>query len=129
MTKLWKRGLRIGALALALIPSLAAADDTALLGNWLRDNHTVRIAVSQCGNNVCVVNTWVKRPKGNEHIGDGIVLTLKPVSSTEFKGRAYDLRRHLTYGMTITLQGANMETSGCILFGVICKSTGWQRID
>jgi uncharacterized protein (DUF2147 family) len=129
MTKIDKSWMRIGLTALALLPGPALAADSGLTGNWVRDNGTVKMEVSQCGNDLCAVNTWVKRPKGSEKVGDKIILSLRPVSSSEFQGRAYDVRRQMTYGVTVTLEGTSMETSGCVLFGIICRSTGWKRIN
>ena len=115
--------------ALILSPLAAWAGNPSPTGSWLRANGTVRIAVTQCGTNFCAVNTWVKNPLGKEKVGDRIILTVKPVSGTQYQGQAYDVRRQKTYRMTITFQGNNMETSGCVLLGVICKSTNWTRID
>ena len=129
MTQLWKNWRAAALAALALTPGLANAADPGPTGNWLRANQTVRIAVTQCGSNFCAVNTWVKRPKGKEHIGDKLILDMQRVSPTEFQGKAYDVRRQMTYKMTVTLQGDSMVTSGCVLFGIICKSTSWTRIN
>ena len=129
MTKLCRSWTRVGLTALALLPGPALATDSGLTGNWVRDNGTVKMAVSQCGDELCAVNTWVKRPKGSEKVGDRIILSLQPVSSSEFQGRAYDVRRQMTYRVTVTLEGASMETSGCVLFGIICRSAGWKRIN
>jgi uncharacterized protein (DUF2147 family) len=129
MTKTRKNWRAIGLALLALTPGLAQAADPDPVGNWLRANRTVRIAVTPCGNDFCAVNTWVKRPKGNEHAGDKLILDMKRISPTEFRGKAYDVRRQRTYSMTVTFQGDTMVTSGCVLFGIICKSTGWTRIN
>lgn len=128
MTWNWKVWLRTMFAAAVLAPGLATAGVDPI-GNWLRDNGTVRMAVTQCGANYCAVNTWVKRPDGPEKIGDKLILTVKPGSGNVYQGTAYDVRRQRTYRMTITLQGDSMETTGCVLFGILCKSTGWKRIN
>ncbi len=107
----------------------AAARPMDPTGNWLRDNGRVRMMVSRCGEDFCAVNTWVKRPEGPEKVGDRIILKMHPVSDSRYQGLAYDVRRGLTYRMTVTLQGNRMETSGCVLFGVICKGIGWRRLN
>jgi uncharacterized protein (DUF2147 family) len=55
-----KNWLRTSLAMLALFPSLAGATGLSPVGNWLRANGTVRIAVNQCGAQFCAVNTWVK---------------------------------------------------------------------
>lgn len=122
-----KGWMRIGLAALLLSPLAAQADTPSPTGNWLRANGKVRIAVTQCGTNFCAVNTWVKDPQGNEKVGDRLILTVKPVSDSEYQGQAYDERRQMTYKVTITLQGNDMTTSGCVLLGIICRSTSWTR--
>jgi uncharacterized protein (DUF2147 family) len=101
----------------------------ALTGGWARDDGAARIIITPCGANLCAVNTWVEDPNGREKIGDELVLTLQPAAGGRLKGDAYDVRRKLTFTMTITLSGAAMHTSGCVFLGLICKSAGWTRIN
>jgi len=86
------------------------------------------MAVTQCGSQFCAVNTWVKRPDGNEKKGDKLILTVKPLGANELQGEAYDVRRQRTYNITLTLNGDRLETSGCVLLGIVCKSVGWKRV-
>jgi uncharacterized protein (DUF2147 family) len=117
------------AITLATMP-IALADGTAsLTGNWARDDGSVRMTVSPCGSNLCAVNTWVKDPNGSEKVGDRLVMTLQPESGSKLQGEAYDVRRQAHYKMTITLDGKTMQTSGCVLLGIVCKSVGWTRMD
>jgi uncharacterized protein (DUF2147 family) len=109
------------------MPGLAGAGPD-FTGNWLRDNGTVRMAVTRCGSNFCAVNTWVKRPNGNEKVGDKIILTVTPLGPNELQGQAYDVRRQKTYRITLSLNGNRLETSGCVLLGIVCKSVGWKRV-
>jgi uncharacterized protein (DUF2147 family) len=115
-------------LALAVLPALAQTNENPT-GDWLRANGTVRIAVSRCGNDYCVVNTWVKRPDGPEKAGDELVLSMRRDPAGDYRGTAYDMRRRLTYRMTVTLHGDQMKTRGCLLLGLICRQTGWKRIN
>lgn len=68
-------------------------------------------------------------PKGKESVGDELILTLKPASGTRLKGQAYDVRRQMSFSMTITLQPTAMRTSGCVLLGLVCKNAGWTRLN
>lgn len=133
MTRIRKQWLGFGLAGpvlagLILAPGAAQAKVPQPTGNWIRTSGTVEIAVSRCGSHYCAVNTWVKRPDGPEKKGDRMILTVRPVSSDEFKGTAYDVRRHLTYRMTILFEGDIMKTSGCILLGIVCRSTSWIRV-
>ena len=109
-------------------PLLASSGpENQLLGNWARDDGGTRIKIVPCGANFCATNTWVKDPNGKEHVGDELILTVKPVSNSVLKGQAYDVRRKMEFTMTITLQASSMRTSGCVLLGAICKNAGWSK--
>ena len=69
-----------------------------------RDDGATRITISECGSAFCAVNTWVGDPNGKEKVGDKLVLNVTPTSSTEFQGQGYDVRRQMTFKMTITVQ-------------------------
>lgn len=122
---------RAGFMVLCLLgwPALASSASPPLTGNWARDDGGTRIHIAPCGDDLCAINTWVKNPKGKEHVGDELILTLRPVTDSRFKGKAYDVRRKMHFTMSITLQGTTMHTSGCVLLGIICKSASWKRID
>lgn len=126
---------RMALLALAIsiaggVPAALADGSPELTGNWARDDGTTRMEISSCGAEFCAVNTWVKDPNGKEKVGDKLILTLKPVSSSELQGQAYDVRRQAHYKMTITFEGGTaMQTSGCVLLGIICKNADWTRLD
>jgi uncharacterized protein (DUF2147 family) len=105
----------------------ARASGQGLTGNWARDDGTVRMEILPCGGDYCATNTWVKDPNGDEKVGDKLILKLQPASGSVLQGQAYDVRRKATYKMTITLQGASMQTNGCVLLGIVCKSAGWTR--
>ena len=107
----------------------AGADENGLSGNWARNDGATRMVIAPCGGAFCATNDWVKDPGGKEKVGDRLVLKLKPVSSSVFQGQAYDVRRQMTYKITLTLQGKAMRTSGCVLLGIICKNADWTRID
>ena len=106
-----------------------AAAPPGLVGNWARDDGTVRISLVACGAAFCATNTWVEKSDHKEKVGDELILNVKPVSASVFQGPAYDVRRKLSFSMTITVQGKAMRTSGCVLLGMICKNADWTRVD
>jgi uncharacterized protein (DUF2147 family) len=118
-----------GLAVLLAMPVAMAGTDSALTGNWARDDGAVRMKISTCGSNLCAVNTWVKDPNGKEKVGDELVMTLQPVAGSKFDGQAYDVRRQAHYKITITLAGNSLQSSGCVLLGIVCKSVGWTRMD
>lgn len=115
-------------LPLLLCPLPALADgQSGLTGNWARDDGTVRMRIGPCGADLCAVNTWVKASDSKERVGDKLILMLAPISPSEFQGQAHDVRRQMTYKITLALQGSGLSTTACVLYGIICKSVGWTR--
>ena len=43
-------------------------------------------------------------------------------------GTAYDPQRKLNYSLEINVQSQSMQTRGCVLAGILCKSVNWTRI-
>lgn len=117
------------AILLTNMPVAFAGANSDAVGNWSRDDGTTRISISPCGSDLCAVNTWVRDPNGKEKVGDKLVLTMQPSAGPKLQGQAYDVRRQAHYKMTITLSGNTMQTSGCVLLGLVCKSVGWTRTD
>lgn len=121
---------RFGLAAALLVSSapLAHAAPPDPMGNWARNDGTSKITIAPCGTNICATNTWIKDPDSEEKVGDRLILTLKPVSADELDGDAHDERRNMNYEMRMTVQPTSLKTSGCILFGLLCKSAEWTRI-
>ena len=120
--------LALGFLALLSTPALAVPQSPSLLGNWARADGVTKISIAKCGASLCATNTWAKDPKGDEKVGDKLVMTLKPKSDASYEGEAFDQRRNLHYKMTVSLQQSSMKTEGCVLGGIICKDANWTRI-
>jgi uncharacterized protein (DUF2147 family) len=115
-------------LLLMVCAGMARADGgSGLLGGWARDDGGTRMDIVPCGGNYCATNDWVKDPNGKERVGDELVLKLQPVSGSVFQGQAYDVRRKMSYKMTITLQDSTMHTRGCVFLGILCKNADWTR--
>jgi len=122
--------MRIPLLAILLLaaPVLAsAAGGPDISGNWARSDGKTRVNVASCGNQLCVTNTWIKDPSGSEAVGDRLVMTLTPQGASSLAGSAYDVKRDMQYSMQISIENDRMQTTGCMLVGVVCKSMGWTR--
>jgi uncharacterized protein (DUF2147 family) len=113
---------------LAAIPILANAEGGPdISGNWTRSDGTVRMSVASCGNQICAINTWIQDPSSGEAVGDKLIMTLAPHGTTMLAGSAYDVRRAANYSLQISVQNEQMQTRGCVLEGVVCKSLSWIR--
>jgi uncharacterized protein (DUF2147 family) len=133
----------VAAALLALGPA-SAAD---LTGNWLTEESKATVRIADCGGALCGTIVALKEPvdpatgkpktdKNNADpakrnrplIGVAIVLGMKPAGPDQWRGQVYNAEDGKTYSGTITLQNARtIKLQGCILAGVICKSSIWTR--
>lgn len=98
------------------------------MGQWARGDGNAKVRIARCGANICATNTWIKPGTPSEKTGDVLVMTIKPVSDTQYSGSAYDPQRKMSYKITLTLNGNSMTTRGCVLGGLLCKGVSWKKI-
>jgi uncharacterized protein (DUF2147 family) len=115
--------------ALTIACSLAGmAHAASPMGHWARSDGNAKVKIAKCGANICATNTWIKPGTPSEKAGDVLVMTIKPVSDSEYKGSAYDAQRKMSYKITLTVNANGMTTKGCVLGGLLCKGVGWTKI-
>ena len=111
--------------------SAAFADDRAAhdpRGQWLRADGVARVNVAPCGPDLCMTNVWIRPGVSDEKVGDYIRFDVKLVSPGRLKGTGYNQRRDLAFSTDIYVAGDAMTTGGCLVGGLICKSTPWTRV-
>jgi uncharacterized protein (DUF2147 family) len=113
-------------LSAAAILAAGAAHADITTGTWARSDGNAKVRISSCGSSLCAVNVWIRNP-GDEKVGDRLVLNVKPKSPGVYEGTAFDPQRNLRFSSRITLSGNTMTTSGCMLGGLLCRSTSWRR--
>lgn len=108
--------------------SALASDNDSPFGQWARDDGIAKVKIETCGTSLCVINTWIKPGVTDEKVGDRLVLSLKPENGTHWQGQAFDPQRNLRYNMSFDVDGASMQSRGCLLGGLLCKAMGWTRL-
>jgi uncharacterized protein (DUF2147 family) len=121
----------IGA-ALSAVSNAVAFDAQAagpeIAGDWLRSDGSARVRIAPCGAHICATNTWVKDENSGEAVGDRLVMTLQPVDSSRLVGAAFDVKRNRNYSVQISVDSKDsMQTHGCIIDGILCKTMLWMR--
>ena len=106
----------------------AYAGQTAVDGEWARDDGVLRTHIAACGSDICAVNSWAKNPQGDEKVGDKLIMTLRQTDRDHWTGSAFDPQRNLTYSMDLSVAGDRMTTRGCMLAGILCRGVGWTRV-
>jgi uncharacterized protein (DUF2147 family) len=115
------------ALAFLTVSAAGAAAGEAT-GVWTRDDGTAKIRFSACGGDaVCGFLAWKKDPNGPAKIGQQLFFDMKPKGENVWAGSAFNPEDGKTYTGKMTLSGDHLNTAGCVLGGLICKSFGWTR--
>ncbi len=141
--------LRAGPFAASLLgAALHPAFAADVTGTWLTEEGKATVRMSDCGGALCGTIVALKDPvdpatgmpktdknnvdvskRSRPMIGVEIVLGMKPAATpNHWTGRLYNAEDGKTYSGTLTLQNANtIKLQGCILSGIICKSSLWTR--
>ncbi len=105
----------------------AAASTDDIFGTWLRGDGAARVKMAACGDAICATNVWIKDPAAqNEKVGDRLIFKIKP-SGDSWAGTGYDPQRKLKLSAKLHASRDSMTTTGCVLAGLICRSTQWAR--
>lgn len=107
----------------------AVAEAADIDGQWSRGDGNAKIRIAPCGADICAVNTWIKPGTPSEKAGDRLVMTIKRDSDDMYSGTAFDPQRNLTYRITLSVNGNEMTTRGCIVAGLICRGVHWARLN
>ncbi len=124
------RARKLTSTALVLAPLLitgSPAQAQSPSGIWARGDGNARVRIAPCGANICATNMWIRK-SGSEKVGQVLIMKVKKVAAGLWKGSAFDPQRNLTVSMQMKVRVRSMVTSGCIVGGLICKSTNWSRI-
>ncbi len=113
------------AFILAAVP--AAGSNEGIVGNWSRGDGNARVRIAPCGEALCAINTWIRDPASGEHVGDRLVMKVSG-SGSSMAGTAYDPQRKLSYSLEINYGQSSMQTRGCVLAGIVCKSISWTKV-
>jgi uncharacterized protein (DUF2147 family) len=109
-----------------------AQDASQVMGAWQREDGIARVKVAPCGapNNpvICMTNTYIRPDVSDEKVGERLEFNLDGVSNAALTGTAFEPKTGRRFSTAVTVAGDRMTTKGCILGGVICKSTEWTRL-
>lgn len=122
--------------AVASVAILGAAHAEPLLGTWQTakdDNGNYgHISVAPCGEALCgtLIKSFDSAGKSipSDHTGANIISETVSKGGGEYRGKVFSPDRGKTYNSRLTLTGATLAVSGCVLG--ICRDGGtWTKID
>jgi uncharacterized protein (DUF2147 family) len=129
------------AVALTLAAAPAFADEPVappIATEWRNPGNSVHVRIDKCDGRLCGTVTWASdkakadaRKGGTENlVGTRLFRDLEPAGAGTWRGKVFvpDIRK--TFSGTMRFADSNtMVGKGCVLFGVICKSQTWKRIN
>lgn len=112
--------------SLLMAPTAAMAGDVT--GVWLRADGLAKVRFAPCGGAVCGSISWVKDPKAPGKVGQKVFFDMKAAGENAWTGSAFNPEDGKTYSGKMTLSGSSLNTAGCIMGGLLCKSVDWSRV-
>jgi uncharacterized protein (DUF2147 family) len=110
-----------------------------IAGTYVNESGHTKVRLSDCGAGVCGTVVWMSNPVNDVNNPDASkrdrpvvglqAVTLKSTGSGTYSGTLYDTESGKTYSGKAKVSGSNIVLSGCVLGGLLCKSSTWQRVD
>lgn len=120
--------MKLSALILIILAASAhPAFAQGATGVWQRDDGRSRIRIAPCGADLCGTIVWLQDKKSPAKIGQRVLFNMKPDGANAWRGNAFNPEDGRNYAGKMTLSGARLTTSGCVLGGMVCRSMGWRR--
>ena len=127
---------RYALLALAALSSPASAAD--VVGTWLAEGGKAQIRIAPCGVAHCGTIVWTKAPakdgnnpspelRNRNLIGVQLVSNARQ-DGADWAGTLYNPTDGRSYTGRIHPRGDELEVSGCVLAGLICRTQTWTRV-
>jgi uncharacterized protein (DUF2147 family) len=112
-----------------LLPSTSPSLADDILGTWSRDNGAVHVKFDRCGDAICGNIAWL-RPgaKTKAEVGQRLFFDMRPDGTNSWTGKAVNPDNGSIYSGKMSIEGATLSTSGCMIGGLICKSANWRRV-
>lgn len=118
-------------------PTSAGNASTSWEGTWRNTNNTVHLRTARCGSAMCGTVVWAipkaradaKSGSGQDLIGRQLFQNFHPAEDGTWKGKVFIPDLNAKASATVTPTGRDtMLVSGCLLFGLACKTQHWWRI-
>jgi uncharacterized protein (DUF2147 family) len=115
------------------MPASAAAP---IEGYWRSPRSTIVIHIAPCGGQLCGTVTWANErarqnaAKHEPHLVGARLLTELNGGPSRYNGKVWipDQDIHATAKIQL-LNARNLQVSGCVFFGLLCKSQVWPRVE
>lgn len=117
----------------------ATAQTPEIVGTYINESGRTKVELSDCSAGVCGTVVWMSNPVKDVNNPDpskhdrpvvGLqAVTLKSTGGETYSGTLYDTESGKTYTGKAKVSGSGVELSGCVLGGLICKTSVWRRVE
>jgi uncharacterized protein (DUF2147 family) len=124
-------------LALVLVATPVAAQAN-IEGHWTNPKRTTVVKVTECARSTYCAIVLKASPKaqanarkgGTEHFIGTEILHVSAAGKGVYKGKAFDPESNMHIPATVRfINAGTIEIQGCALFGLICKTQRWTKVD
>lgn len=130
------RNLTLLAALATFATAMPAKANAPVEGYWRSPKSTVVIHIAPCGPQLCGTVTWANenaKRNASKHVANLIgarLLTGLKGGPTRYSGSVWipDQDIHATAKLQM-LSERSLQVSGCVFFGLLCKSQVWPRVD
>jgi uncharacterized protein (DUF2147 family) len=119
------------------LTTAAIAQEPEIVGTYVNDSGRTKVRLRECDAGVCGTVVWMKEPVDDVNNPDiskrdrpvvGLqAVTLKSTGNGTYSGTLYDTESGKTYSGKAKFSAQGVELSGCVLGGLICKTSVWLR--
>jgi uncharacterized protein (DUF2147 family) len=124
-------------LLVGTLTTTAIAQAPEIIGTYVNDTGGTKVRLKECDAGICGTVVWMKEPVNDVNNPDASkrerpvvglqVVALKSTGNDSYAGTLYDTESGKTYSGKAKFSGQDVELSGCVLGGLICKSSVWRR--
>jgi uncharacterized protein (DUF2147 family) len=138
----------VAAIAVALLMITNAARASSAEGTWVSEDGGTKVHLSDCGGKLCGKVVWLNEPidrstgkpktdirnpdptkRGRPLVGLKVLNGLKPSGPNTWSGTIYNADDGHIYRANLKLEDERTaEVQGCV-FGVLCRTHTWQRVN
>jgi uncharacterized protein (DUF2147 family) len=98
------------------------------------------VRVAPCGQSLCGTITWTDAQRTDQHnpdpalrsrstVGVRVFFDMRPNGENRWSGQAYNPEDGRTYSGNMSVSGSTLTTQGCVMGGLVCRSTTWSRMN
>jgi uncharacterized protein (DUF2147 family) len=122
-----------------VLATCAFAQAPDATGTYMNETGRTKVKLDGCKTGLCGTVIWMQSPvndinnpdvsKRNRPVVGIQAVSLKSTGPDTYAGTLYDTESGKTYTGKAKFSGTNVELSGCILGGLICRTSTWQRVE